>query len=57
MKKQKRERLKSAALVLLMALSLVQMGILWNLTQGFPFSFYWSQFLPITVMNMWTLKA
>ena len=39
MKKQKRERLKSAALVLLMALSLVQMGILWNLTQGFPFSF------------------
>lgn len=39
MKRQKRERLKSIALVLLMVLSMVQIGILWGQTQGFPFSF------------------
>lgn len=38
-KRQKRERLKSGILVFLVVLSMVQMGILWNQTQGFPFSF------------------
>jgi|GEM_PF-340138 len=39
MKRQKRERLKSGILVLLAFLCMVQIGILWNQTQGFPFNF------------------
>jgi len=39
MKRQKRERLKSVVLIMLIALSMVQIGILWNQTQGFPFTF------------------
>lgn len=39
MKRQKKERLKSGLLALLMVLSMVQIGILWNQTQGFPFAF------------------
>lgn len=39
MKRQKKERLKSGILVLVMVLSMIQIGILWNQSQGFPFSF------------------
>ena len=39
MKRQRKERLKSGILIMLMVLSMVQIGILWNQTQGFPFTF------------------
>ena len=39
MKRHKKERLKSGILLLLMVLSMIQIGILWNQTQGLPFSF------------------
>jgi hypothetical protein len=39
MKRHKKERLKSGILLLLMFLSMIQTGILWNQTQGLPFSF------------------
>ncbi|SHJ21632.1 hypothetical protein SAMN05444373_103226 [Thermoclostridium caenicola] len=39
MKRQRKERLKSGILIFLAFLCMVQIGILWNQTQGFPFNF------------------
>ena len=44
MKRQRKERLKSGILIMLMVLSMVQIGILWNQTQGFPLLFIGDNF-------------